>query len=145
MTTSALVFAFVVLVMVSYLGLVPLLTSPQATARKKNSNAQDVDVEELETQYRRLLASIHDLDFDYDTGKVTDDVYAEQRKFLLGRSVSALRQLDSARSEITDIENDIEATIAAKRTRTKKSSPKSKKDRALEKKIAARRRQKVSS
>jgi hypothetical protein len=55
-----------------------------------------------------------------------------------------LRQLDHARSEVDDIEDEIEAAIAAKRI---KSSSKFSKDKALEKKIAVRRkrRQKASS
>ena len=144
MTASALVFAFVVLVAVGYAGIVPMLTSPQAGERKKRIKPQDGDLERLEAQYRRLLNSIRDVDFDYDTGKVTDNVYAEQRKFLIGRSVSILRQLDHARSEVDDIEDEIEAAIAAKRI---KSSSKFSKDKALEKKIAVRRkrRQKASS
>jgi hypothetical protein len=143
MTASALVFAFVVLVAISYAGLVPLLTNPQAAERRKTVKHQDDDVEGLETQYQRLLNSIRDLDFDYDTAKVTDEVYAEQRKFLIGRSVSILRQLDGARSQIADIEDEIEAAIVAKRVKSSKST----KDNTLEKKIATRRkrRQKVSS
>lgn len=143
MTLSLFILAFVALTIVGYLGLIPVLTRAESPDRKKKSKLKSGDLEKIETQYQQLLNSIQDVDFDYDTGKVPDEVYAEQRKFLIGRSVSILRQLDDARSEVSDIEDDIEAAVAALRS---KSSSKTSKDKDIEKKIAARRqrRQKVS-
>ena len=143
MTLSLFILAFVALTIVGYLGLIPVLTRSESPDRKKKSKLKSGDLEKIETQYQQLLNSIQDVDFDYDTGKVPDEVYAEQRKFLIGRSVSILRQLDDARSEVSDIDDDIEAAVAALRS---KSSSKTRKDKDIEKKIAARRqrRQKVS-
>ncbi len=144
MTSSLFISALVALTIVGYLGLLPLLTKSEAPDRKKKSSElKSGDLEKIETQYQQLLNSIRDVDFDYDTGKVPDEVYAEQRKFLIGRSVSILRQLDDARSEVADIEDDIEAAVAALRS---KSLSKTHKDKDIEKKITARRqrRQKVS-
>ena len=143
MTLSLFILAFVALTIVGYLGLIPVLTKSESPERKKKNKLKSGDIEQTETQYQQLLNSIRDVDFDYDTGKVPDEVYAEQRKFLLGRSVSILRQLDDVRSEVADIEDDIEAEVAALRS---KSPSKTRKDKDIEKKIAARRqrRQKVS-
>lgn len=50
--------------------------------------------EELMTTYERILASIRDLDEDYQTGKLTEDVYQRERAYWAERGVLVLQQLE---------------------------------------------------
>lgn len=67
--------------------------------------------DELRLQMSMLIDSICDLDFDYDMGKVPEQVYIEQRKMLLGRAVGVLNRLDKAETENTAASLDIEAAV----------------------------------
>lgn len=129
MTTSVILFGAITLAFAAYLGVLPILMARQAEKRRP----QDHDATELRARYQLLLDSIHDLDFDYDMGKVSDDVYAEQRKMLIGRSVSALMQLDQAEAHLHEMDDEIENAIAARRERPAKGKD------AIENQIAARR------
>lgn len=129
MTTSAILFGVITLAFGAYLGVLPILMARQAEKRRN----QDYDAIELRARYQLLLESIHDLDFDYDMGKVSDDVYAEQRKMLIGRSVSTLMQLDQAEAHLHEMDDEIENAIAARRERPAKGKD------AIENQIAARR------
>lgn len=113
MTTAAIVFGVVTAAFAVYLGLLPVLMARQAEKRRE----QQQNFTELRARYQLLLESIHDLDFDFDMGKISDAVYAEQRKMLLGRSVSALMQLDQQESQLHAVDDEIEAAIAARRSK----------------------------
>ena len=72
------------------------------------------NIQDLNNRLDRLIESIHDLDFDYDTGKLTDEIYIHQRKMLVGRGVSVLMRLDQNEAP-PDIDYLIEEQIAQRR------------------------------
>lgn len=69
----------------------------------------------LEDQLEFLVQAVRDLDSDYDTGKLSQADYIQQRKFLIGRGVSTLMRLDEARADEAVAEDEIEALVAAYR------------------------------
>ncbi len=118
MSSTAILLGGISLALAFYLAMLPILTNRQAAeAAQQQVATEKLTVQQLRNRYWRLLNSIRDLDFDYDTGKVSDDVYIEQRKMLLGRSVSVLMQLDQAEATLARIDDEIEAEIAAFRNR----------------------------
>lgn len=112
MSTTVILLGGIGVALAFYLALLPILTARQAAQQQA---AEKLTVRELYNRYHLLLNSIRDLDFDYDTGKISYDVYAEQRKMLLGRSVSVLMQLDRTEADLAHIDDQIEAEIAAYR------------------------------
>ncbi|MBZ0308953.1 MAG: hypothetical protein K8I82_23010, partial [Anaerolineae bacterium] len=70
---------------------------------------------ELEDSLHRFVTSVRDLDFDFDTGKIGEADYLEQRKLLIGRGVSALKRLDEALQEQKEVDDEIEALVDAYR------------------------------
>lgn len=81
----------------------------QSNFQKKSS------VVELEDSLHRFVTSVRDLDFDFDTGKIGEADYLEQRKLLIGRGVSALKRLDEALQEQKEVDDEIEALVDAYR------------------------------
>ena len=113
MTFGAVIFALVLLVIIAFLVLRPIFAKDAAEGELLffELNAGET-VAHLRTRLEGFVISIHDLDFDYDTGKISGEVYAEQRKLLIGRAVSTLIHLDQAEAELDDIDDDIEAAVA---------------------------------
>lgn len=72
-------------------------------------------IAELEDSLHRLVTSVRDLDFDFDTGKIGEADYIEQRKLLIGRGVSVLKRLDEALFVQKELDDEIEDMIAAYR------------------------------
>lgn len=115
MTFGAVVFAVVLLGMLAFLTLRPLFTTDTSETEFLDSEFGAGGTEaitHLRTRLEGLIISIHDLDFDYDTRKISAEVYAEQRKFLIGRAVSTLIQLDQAEANLSEVDEDIEAAVA---------------------------------
>jgi hypothetical protein len=112
MTFGAVIFAVVLLGMIAFLVLRPLFATdaPEGELLASELDAGEA-IAHLRTRLEGLITSIHDLDFDYDTSKVSTEVYAEQRKFLIGRAVSTLIQLDQAEAHLSEVDGDIEAAI----------------------------------
>lgn len=74
-------------------------------------------------QKEALLDQLRALDFDYETGKLPEQLYTPQRAQLLQETTAVLQQLDTlpgARQPVADA--DIEAAIARAR-QTKMSTP----------------------
>jgi hypothetical protein len=113
MTFGAVIFAVVLLGMLAFLVLRPLFATGTSETEFLDSELETSEaIAHLRTRLEGLITSIHDLDFDYDTSKVSAEVYAEQRKFLIGRAVSTLIQLDQAEAYLSEIDEDIEAAVA---------------------------------
>jgi hypothetical protein len=57
---------------------------------------QDADVElrELEAEKARLLQEIHELELDYETGKLSDEDHQAIEARLKGRAVEAMKRID---------------------------------------------------
>jgi RNA polymerase subunit RPABC4/transcription elongation factor Spt4 len=75
----------------------PLLREPRrATVRRvPKIERQEEMLAEKETVY----AAINDLDFEYRTGKLSDDDYAELRKGYRARALNILKELDETQSD----------------------------------------------
>ncbi len=58
-----------------------------------------------------LINDLRALEFDHDTKKIPDDVYAFQREALVAETAVVLKQLDSPKNT-HNIDSDIEAAIA---------------------------------
>ncbi len=61
----------------------------------------------------RLLRAIRDMDFDYDMGKLTDDIYAEQRVTLIRRVIAVMKRSDDIETEIRAQQERVETALAA--------------------------------
>ena len=57
----------------------------------------DVEIErqELEAEKSRLLQEIHELELDYETGKLSDDDYRAIEARLKGRAVEVMQRIDA--------------------------------------------------
>lgn len=117
MTAGAIVFGIFAMGVVAFLVLRPIF---EEKVSKRALSADELSAEEaavqLRTRLEGLILSIHDLDFDFDTGKVSKLVYAEQRKLLIGRAISTLIQLDQAEARLIEVDDEIEQAVARFRT-----------------------------
>jgi len=69
----------------------------------------------LWAEKNRILRTIHDLDFDYDLGKLTDEVYTDQRVYLIRLFVAIIERMDAIERDIARQAERIEAAVAALR------------------------------
>jgi len=74
----------------------------------------DNDTERLLLQKEMLYGAIRDLDFDFQTGKVDQNDYAELRQQLEGEAVQVLRQLDAG-DALVALDHEIEQQVLALR------------------------------
>jgi hypothetical protein len=84
----------------------------------------------LEAEKEAILEQIRSLDFDYDTGKLPESEYKEQREALVGQAAAVLQQLDELAPAATPAPalatngeraaslDDIEAAVAQLRGQT---------------------------
>ncbi len=118
MTAGAIVFGVFALGLIAFLVLRPIVLAEKVA--KREATASELSAEELAIQLRTrlegLVISVHDLDFDYDTGKVSNLVYSEQRKLLIGRAISTLIQLDQAEAHLIEVDDEIEKAVSRYRT-----------------------------
>ncbi|MBI5928082.1 MAG: hypothetical protein HY862_02150 [Chloroflexi bacterium] len=118
MTAGAIVFGLFAFGLIAFFVLRPIVFAEKAV--KREVSLAELSAEEsavlLRTRLEGFLISIHDLDFDFDTGKVSKQVYAEQRKLLIGRAISILIQLDQTEAHLVEVDDDIEQAIASYRT-----------------------------
>ena len=149
MTVTAVIVGLILGAIGVLVSLGPIFQERAKGADRQSNRDIQIEVHDLRTRLNRLLESIRDLDFDFDTGKISFDVYAEQRKLLIGRGVSLLIRLDKAEAQLDVIDTEIEEAIAQRRSKpTRKGEPQSAKknqstdnnvDAAIEAAIAARR------
>lgn len=86
------------MVVVAILAMVSLLAlgMPFIAARRRTSEAallREKARDELLTTYERVLATIRDLDEDFNTGKLAEDTYRQEREYWAERGVAILQQL----------------------------------------------------
>lgn len=66
----------------------------------------------------RILDALAELDFDYELGKIPDEIYARQRESLLVRGAEVLRQLDEQQTDsVGEGDDQIEKAIAERRAK----------------------------
>lgn len=58
----------------------------------------EVELAELEAEKGRLLAEIHELELDYETGKLSDEDQAAIEARLKARAVELMRRIDALRA-----------------------------------------------
>lgn len=82
----------------------------------RNSTANNAPSDSLIAQREAVLIELRDLDFDHQTGKVSDDDYTEQRARLVVKGAGILRQLESlGKISAAEVDDEIEKAIAARR------------------------------
>lgn len=105
---------FVILFMA--LGLVILVAEPllRSTPPTRPVDDDEPEVERLALHKETLYTAIHDLDFDYQTGKVDQRDYAELRQHLEDEALQVLRRLDEV-DPLASFDDELERQIASLR------------------------------
>ena len=119
-TGGLLVLAISVIISIAF-ALIPALSEeldssalsdgPAVRGTARQNRALDI----LYSEKVRLLRAIRDMDFDYDVGKLTDSIYADQRVYLVRQALAVLRRIDLLETEIQAQQDRIEAALAAYR------------------------------
>src|SRR5947208_13581342 len=86
----------------------PLLQATEQPVSSAGSSALS-GLARLQSEHEALLITIRDLDFDYQTGKLTEEDYRAQREGLVQRGVELLQQIDAQQSDL------IETAVQARR------------------------------
>lgn len=116
MTVTMIALGVIVMGAVTCLAALPILTERQLARQAKQHYAEQYILQDVRSRYELLLHSVLDLDNDYDMGKISSDVYAEQRKMLIGRSVYLRKQLEQLEeTSLLENEDALEAMIDMRR------------------------------
>ena len=129
MTIGSILLGIALLVLVGLFITRPLIV-PDAFRRRRMTERQ-----KLVAQKEAILTLIRNLDFDYDTGKIPESNYKQQREDLINQAAEILQQIDELdqtpdtwadvaemesaepqRRPLSDIEMDIEAAIEGRRS-----------------------------
>lgn len=129
MSLAGLLISALILTVVGLWILTPLLRAPNHTITALEEGAGvERQRERLIIFYERVLRNLHDLDEDYNTGKLDPDDYAHERELWAKRGAAALRALDELQSGLfigtaadeaaldSEIEAAIEAAVNKQRT-----------------------------
>ncbi len=88
----------------------PFLTQRRSDGQTtENEPSRLSRIAQLQAEREAILISVRDLDFDYQTGKLTEEDYLMQRENLMDRGVEILKQIDAEQSVA------IEAAVQARR------------------------------
>lgn len=88
----------------------PFIAAHKPVGKSKNEDLSGLSqIAQLQAEREAILNSVRDLDFDYQTGKLSEGDYLAQRESLMGRGVEILKQIDAEQSEA------IEAAVRAQR------------------------------
>lgn len=68
---------------------------PLFAERRAPRSDADVERQELEAEKGRLLQEIHELELDYETGKLSDEDHAAIDARLKGRAIEVMKRLDA--------------------------------------------------
>ncbi len=104
MSIAGLFLLIMLFASVAIVVLWPLLQSPEKGAPEERVENQTTPsaLARLQAQHEAILISVRDLDFDYQTGKLTEDEYQAQRERLMQRGVDILKQIDAQRSDLIE-------------------------------------------
>lgn len=120
-------------------GMVALFVTRPLVKSRRRRLSLPTRREALSAQKAAVLTQIKNLDFDYDTGKLPDDTYQQQRFELMAEATAILKELDQMESgeagpqpaagdvprpvsDRSQAEVEIEAAVAALRRNRPKSS-----------------------
>lgn len=81
--------------------------------QKRHYTSAQHAVETMQDKLNQIVGAVRDLDFDFDTGKITEKDYVEQRKLMIGRGVSLILQLRTLQYSTED--DEVEKLIASYR------------------------------
>lgn len=95
-----------------------LLFYPFWAARQDEQRSHNLSAQQLEDELMRVVTAVKDLDFDYDMGKMGDEDYIAQRKYMVGRGVSLVLQLQDARKVKRHLDDEIEKLIKKHKRKT---------------------------
>jgi hypothetical protein len=101
---------------------------------------EDIELSELLSERERILDALAELDFDNELGKVPEEIYLPQRKYLLATGAEVFKKLEED-YQAEPMDAAIEAQIAARRGQMEKIVDQ---DDPLEK-IISKRRQKSAA
>jgi hypothetical protein len=88
----------------------PFLASRKPAEQSTEGSVSPMSrISQLQADREAILIAVRDLDFDYQTGKLSEDDYLTQRENLMGRGVEILRQIDAEQSAA------IESAVQAQR------------------------------
>jgi hypothetical protein len=59
-------------------------------------------VAQLQAEHEAILIAVRDLDFDYQTGKLTQEDYTAQRESLIQRGVEILKLIDERQNDLIE-------------------------------------------
>ncbi|MEN8241971.1 MAG: zinc ribbon domain-containing protein [Chloroflexota bacterium] len=97
---------------------------------------EDIELSELLSERERILDALVELDFDNELGKVPEEIYLPQRKYLLATGAEVIKKLEEDyQADAEDLA--IEAQIAARRSKIEEIIDE---DDPLEKMISKRRK-----
>lgn len=99
------------------------LARPFFEDQARGVSVAEHDLSALLAEREQLLDALLELDFDNTLGKIPENVYAEQREMLVGRSATVLSQLDellpAGHTAAAKAEDPLEALIAQRRAQRK--------------------------
>lgn len=107
MTTGSILLGFALFIVTALYLSQPFL-APTRGERKISR------IQQLTNQKEVLLEQLQSLDFEFETGKIPEDIYQSQRALLMAEASDTLRKLDALRGvpSSAEIDDEIEAVIA---------------------------------
>ena len=137
MTIGSVLLGLALLLLVVMYIARPLLSTE--TRRRLRMRSRPNNRQSLLAQKEALLAQIHELDFDFETGKLHEADYGQQRAALMFQATAVLKQIDEFDGEIEagaaavreeadasrkgDRDSEIEAAVARLRESTPAAAP----------------------
>lgn len=91
-----------------------------AVADSDGDSAGPGEINELLTEKETLLAAIKEIDFDYKTGKLSDEDYQELQEAYKSKALSVMEEIDRRENELgLALEAEVEKEIEASRKKKK--------------------------
>lgn len=115
MSAGMLLLGMVMGGLVAAAALIPFFERPLANTVPRGAARQQRALDVLRAEQQRMQRAIRDLEFDYDLGKLADDVYTDQRDYLVRLEGAIARRLDELDADVTAQDARIEAAVAALR------------------------------
>ena len=113
LTTTILIALIISLIAIAYVAW-PLLRSGATTAQLPD----DDKLLDLVARKDTILRSIKELEFDYHMGKLSAEDFERFNQRLRQQAVGLLRQIEKVAPNMADLEQQLEAAIAQRRTVT---------------------------
>ncbi|MDX1661619.1 MAG: hypothetical protein R3326_07495 [Gemmatimonadota bacterium] len=76
------------------LGAIWVAVWPFFSGERETIDPRLLELRELETEKARLVDELHEIELDYETGKLSDEDFERQRARLKARAVEVMREID---------------------------------------------------